>query len=184
MTNTKFNAADISDVFPNTFRSDGWQLVFSNIPSVLSNQDLKYFTTTARSVTLPDYNINLFRSEVQGWTIRHPEAPKPNSNFSDILITFKLSENFKNYLMFVDWIRQLKYGSIDGDVLREYTIKKLDVNILDNQKRTIATLGFTNAFLTSLSSLNLDMGVANEVDFSCNFSYEELVYNTFPIFTC
>ena len=174
--NNKFDISKISDVFPNTFRSSNWQLVFSNMPSVTDFKDMRYFTNMVKSVTLPDYNLPIFKSEIQGWTIRHPEAPKPNSNLSDLMITFRMSEDMKNYLILLDFTRQIRYGQINDDILREYTIKQIMVNLLDNQARTIATLGFTNAFLTSLSSVNLDMGNANEIDFSCNFSYEEIIY--------
>ena len=178
MTNKNFDISKISDVFPNTFKSSNWQVVFSNMPSVENFKDMRYFTNMVKSVTLPDYSLPIFKSEIQGWTMRHPEAPKPNQNLSDLLITFRMSEDMKNYLILLDFTRQIRYGQINDEILREYTIKQIMVNLLDNQARPIATIGFTNAFLTNLSSVNLDMGQASEMDFSCTFSYEEIIYKT------
>ena len=178
MSQNKFDISNISDVFPNTFRSSNWQLVFSNMPSVVDFKDMRYFTNMVKSITIPDYNINLFTSDIQGWTIRHPEAPKPNKELGNVLITFRMSEDMKNYMILLDFMRQVRYGQINDDILREYNIKEISLFLLDNQSRQAATIGFTNAFLTSLSSINLDMGNANEVDFTCSFSYEEMTYNT------
>ena len=180
MANNKFDISTTSDVFPNTFRSSNWSLVLSNIPSIDNFKDMRYFTNMAKSVTIPDYNMNLFFSDIEGWRIRHPEAPKPNTDLSNIQITFRLSEEMKNYMILLDFMRQIKYGQISTDVIREYNIKEISLFLLDNQARHIAKLGFTNAFLTSLSSINLDMGNANEIDFTCQFSYEEITYQLFP----
>lgn len=182
MTTEKFNISPISDVFPNTFRSSSWSLVFSNLPSIDNFKDMRYFHNMAKSITIPDYNMNVFYSDVEGWTIRHPEAPKPNKDLGTIQITFKMAEDMKNYFVLLDLMRQIKYGQIQdapSAILREYTIKEISVFLLDNQARHVAKLGFTNAFLTSLSTINLDMGSASEVDFTCNFSYEELIYKPY-----
>lgn len=136
----------------------------------------------AKSITIPDYNMNLMYSDIVGWTIRHPEAPKMNKELGSIQITFRMAEDMKNYMVLLDLMRQIKYGDIEGapsTIIREYTIKEISVFLLDNQARHVAKLGFTNAFLTSLSSINLDMGNANEIDFTCQFSYEELIYKPY-----
>ena len=48
--------------------------------------------------------------------------------------------------------------------------------MLDNQKRTVAELAYTNLFLTELGSLDLTYGSTDELVFSCTFTYETVLY--------
>jgi len=81
-----------------------------------------------------------------------------------------------------EWMRALKYGKVEGfnseeEFFRKYTIKSINLSILDNQKRTIAVWRCTEAFLLSLGSIALNTGTSDEVTFSCNFSYQEIFYD-------
>jgi hypothetical protein len=53
---------------------------------------------------------------------------------------------------------------------------------MDNQKREIASVRFTEAILLSLSSLALTTGTADELTFSVICSYQELLYERKSIY--
>lgn len=167
--------------FPNLFHNDKWIPTFSNIPTVSDNSDMRYYDNYVKSFIVPDYNLDeIYSDGTGGFRIRHPKGGMwPNKDLSQLQIEFKLSEDMLNYLLFFKWMRQIKYGEINDshtDFFRKYTIKKLILSILDNQKRTVANLIFTELFLLNLSSMQLTMGSSEEVVFTCNFSYEEILY--------
>jgi len=164
--------------YPNVFHSDKWRTTFSNVPGN-SVSDMKYYDNYVKSVVIPDYNISEIRSEFMGFGIRHPVGPNVNTDLSQIQIEFKLSEDMWNYLNLFHWMQQIRYGKIDTshrDFFRKYSVKSINIEMMDNQKRVIANVSFTEAILLSLSSLSLTQGTSEELTFTCNFSYEELVY--------
>lgn len=170
--------------FPNTFHNDKWQVSFSNLPSLGTIRDMRMYDNYVKSVVFPDYNMGEIISDMPGgFKIRHPQGPRPNEDLSQIQIEFKLSEDMKNYINLFEWMQALKYGNVtdfndDEDFFRKYTIKSINLNILDNQKRPIAVWRFTQAFLLTLGSVSLDAGISEEVTFTVNFSYEEIFYET------
>lgn len=170
-----------NNMFPNVFHSDKWNVTFSNIPSLTEMRDMRLFDNYVKSVTFPDYNMNEIYSDIIGFRIRHPVAPKANEELSQIMIEFKLSEDMKNYLYLFKYMKDLKYGIAipeQENFIRKYTVKTININILDNQKRETVIWSFTECFLLSMSSLPLIMGSSEQVTFSCNFSYEEILYKT------
>jgi len=166
----------------NTFHSDKWQISFSNLPTLETIRDMRIYDNFVKSVTLPDYSMGEMYSDMMGFRIRHPIAGiKANYDLNNITIEFKLSEDMRNYLNLFEWMRALKYGRVEGfnseeEFFRKYTIKSINLMLLDNQKRTIAVWRFTEAFLLSLGSISLNTGTSDEVTFSCNFSYQEIFY--------
>jgi len=177
-----------STAFPNLFHNDKWQINFSNIPSLGTVRDMRIYDSLVKSISFPDYNLGEIYSDVRGIRIRHPLAGiKMNTDLSQISVEFKLSEDMKNYLNLFEWMRALKYGEVENfsnsaDLFRKNTIKAINLNILDNQKRIIATWKFTQAFLLTLGTLSLNMGVSDEVTFTSNFSYEEIEYEVKSVF--
>ena len=165
--------------FPNTFHNDKWSVSFSNVPTISDVRNMKYYDNYVKSLVLPDYNMEEITSEFRGFTIRHPVGPKANNNLSQIQLEFKVSEDLFNYLNLFQWMQSIKYGDIESsDFLRKYTVKSINLNIMDNQKRDIAVIRFTQAFLLNLSSISLNTGSSDEVVFTANFSYEEVIYET------
>ena len=167
--------------FPNTFHNDKWVVTFSNIPTVSDMADMRYYDSYIKSFVLPDYNMEEIISDGPGgFRVRHPKGGAwINKDLSQLQIEFKLSEDMLNYLNLFEWMQQIKYGQIDtnhNDYFRKYTIKKLTLSVLDNQKRTVANVMFSELFLLGLSSVQMTMGSAEEVLFTCNFSYEEIQY--------
>lgn len=169
--------------FPNTLHSDKWQVSFSNIPSLKTVRDMRIYDNMVKSVTFPDYTMGQIISDMpNGFKIRHPRAPQINTDLSEIAIEFKISEDMKNYANLFYWMQGMKYGQVGTfnsveEMFRKYAIKSINLNILDNQKRIIAEWRFTEAFLLSLSSLTLNMGISEELSFVCNFSYEEVKFD-------
>lgn len=169
--------------FPNTYHSGKWQLTFSNIPTIDDSKQMKYFDNYVKSITLPDYNMNETFSDFKGERIRHPFS-RINEEMSQIQIEFKLSEDMFNYLYLLEWMQRLRYAQeVDADMLRKEFIKRINMSILDNEKRTIANLAFTDAFLLNLSSIGLDAGSDEEVSFTANFSYYEYKFERVPVIT-
>jgi len=161
----------------NLFHNDRWSIGFSNLPNV-DNRDLPMYDRFVKSVVVPDYNMEeLISYGPGGFQIRHQVAPKKNMNLSQLQIEFKLNEDLRNYLSLFIWMRDTKYAQrVDTERFRDFTIKAINIEIMDNQKRLVAVLTFTKCFLLSLSSMSLENGTSDEVTFTTNFSYEEINY--------
>lgn len=168
--------------FPNTFHSGLWKLTFSNIPTVSDNKEMRFFDNYVKSIILPDYNIIESYSDLKGERIRHPMS-RVNEELSPIQIEFKLSEAGTNYYRLLEWMLGLRYKgqNLSNEVLRKNYIERINIMMLDNQKRHVATVYYTNAFLLNLSSISLDSGSDEEIIFTGNFSYEEMKFNTIDI---
>lgn len=178
------NITNTSISFPNLFHNDKWQISFSNLPTLSTIRDMRIYDNFVKSVTFPDYNMGEIYSDIKGFRIRHPlGGMNANIDLSQLQVTFKLSEDMRNYINLFEWMQALRYGKVTGfnseeEMFRKYTIKSINLNILDNQKRSIAVWRFTEAFLLSLSSLSLEMGTSDEVIFTTNFSYQEIFYES------
>jgi len=176
------NISNSSITFPNLFHSDKWQISFSNLPTLETIRDMRIYDNFVKSVSIPEYTMGELYSHIKGFKIRHPVAGIwANEDLSQLSIEFKMSEDMRNYLNLFEWIQALRYGKVtnfnsEEDFFRLYTIKSINLNLLDNQKRSIAVWRFTEAFLLSLSSLTLNTGTSDEVTFSCGFSYQEIFY--------
>jgi hypothetical protein len=166
--------------FPNTFHSGNWRLTISNIPLMVDVRELKYFDNYCKSIILPDYNILEYASHGPlAEMVRHPVSHK-NDDLTQLQIDFKISENFENYLYFFRWMLSIRYREIDvrkDDRLWKNVIDRITLTLLDNQKRDIVEIYFTDLRLLNLSSIALDSGIDDEVIFTSNFSYEEIGYN-------
>lgn len=167
----------------NVAHSDKFVVNFSNMPSLETVKDLRLYDNMVKSLTIPDYNMEEIYSDFKGNRIRHPIGGWANIGLSTINIIFKVSEDMKNYCNLFLWMQALKYGRADifnteEEYFRLNTIKAINLSILDNQKRTVVLWRFTNAFLLSLSSITLNMGSSEELDFTCTFSYEEVKFET------
>ena len=166
------------------FHNDKWQLNFSNLPTINSMRDMKIYDLYVKSLTFPDYIMDQMFSDGRGIQIRHPVGGiKENFNLSPLVIEFKLIEDMSNYLYLFQWMKSLKYGEVENfntheEFFRKNTIKSINLSILDNEKRVIAIWRFTQALLLNLSSISLVQGISDEVTFSCNFSYEEILFET------
>jgi len=172
-----------SGFFPNVMHSDKWRITFSNIPTLSDASEMRYFDNYIKSCTLPPYTMGEILSQLpMGMQIRHPlGGMKRNQDLGQLPITFKVSEDMYNYLVLFKWMQELRYGEIDPshqDFFRKYSIKRLILSMLDNQKRTVAEITFTNVFLQDLGALDLSFGTTEELSFNCSFSYEEIFYET------
>ncbi len=156
----------------NLFHQDKWQISFSNIPTVSDLADIPLYDLYVKSVVLPDINLTETFSNFQNEVVRQP-VTRSNEDLSQLQVTFKADENLKNYYNMFTWIMSVRFGdNITTEKVRDENIKKIQIILLDNEKRKKGILGFKDCFLLSLSSLSLNMGTAEEIEFTCNFSYK------------
>lgn len=167
--------------FPNTLTNDKWVFSFSNIPTLPTTSDMRYFDSYIKSFTLPDYNLDMMYIDVPlGFQQRHPVGGvKANTGLSQIQVDFKVSEDMLNYLTMMRWIYNIRYGQLENkqnDLIRLYCCNVGTLTMMDNKKRPVANIRFTKMMPSTLSSLPLVGGSADEVIFTMNFTYEEIEY--------
>ena len=165
----------MSNVVGNTWHSDLWRLVFSDVPGV-KTADLEYLERYVKSISLPEYGLEFDTIEFQGYSKLLPIAHKVNTGLGLVQVEFKLSEYLKNYSILFDWIQQFRYAEQIDPLVRKYVCKALNVLVLDNEKRTLGTFSFTNAICTSISALPFAYGTGEEVSFTANFAFEEFLF--------
>ena len=180
-----FNLTAQNEMLPNQYHSDKFTCIFSNFPGQKDFKDFRYFQNYIKTITLPELNMNMILSQFQGAIIRHPDAPVINQNYAALLVNFRVSEDFKNYVLWTDLMRQIRYGCLENetpeDLIRKYVINSIDINLLDNHKRCIAKISYLNCFPTMISSLNLEFGSSDEIIATMTFSYSEFTYKTYSI---
>ena len=158
----------------NNFNNSRWRIVISNIPSVNKVEDLSIYDEYVKSCVIPDFNVVETIMPYMG-SIRRDPITKPNQDLTQLQIEFFANESLSNYTNLFEFQQQLKYGqNVDSEFLHKNVIKRINIEILDNQNRHIKTIYFTNALLLSLSSLSLLFGVDDNTTFTGNFSYEEM----------
>ena len=160
--------------YPNTAHSGGWKVIFSNLPLLPKTTDMKLFEGYIKSVILPDYNLEEYQSGFKGETTRYPIS-RVNENLSQFQIDFILSEDKMNYFYLLQWMMSKRYGQTLEN------INRITIELLDNQRRTIGKMHYTEASLVFLSSIPLDSGVDDEITLTTNFSYEEVCFETVDV---
>jgi hypothetical protein len=142
--------------------------------------DLAVLERNVANITLPNYDLPIDEFQFMGYQIPMPLAGKANVELAQLQIGFKLSEDMKNYLYLFVWMQNLKYGdsSIEEQTkyMHKYYCNELKISMLDNQKRTNGWFRFTNVFPSGLSALPLRGGVGDNVEFNCNFAYQEFLF--------
>jgi hypothetical protein len=170
----------------NTFHSDKWRLSFVGIPTVINVNDLSLFDNFAKTVTVPDFTIDMDRTfELLGYQIQEPVAHKVNKDLPNLTVEFKLVENLQNYYLLWQWIRNIKYGiNVPKNThLKDYNCS-INLEMLNNMKKTIMTFKYTKCFCLSLSSLALTSGTGEEMTFSAEFSHEQILIEPNPNYEC
>lgn len=163
----------------NSFHGDRFKFSMSNFPGSDNPNLISYFENYIKSVTIPDYSLKLITSSMPfGMKIRHPDTPNLNEGLTEMTVTFILSENMINYWMLFKWMNDIRYSQINSDdLVRKYTIKVINIDTLDNQKNKVASLKYTECFLTNLSSLNLQFGEGEQLTFNATFNYQEVTFD-------
>jgi hypothetical protein len=170
--------------YPNIAVDSSFYMTFSNVPGVAKDSTLKYYDDYVRSVSLPSYSVNVYATGLLGHNENHP-MQRQNDDLGDVSITFKNSEDCMNYFMIMHWMQALRFGvdlvgdtdliSPSGPRLKRNVINEMDVFILDNQKRTIAKVRFTNCLPTDLSGLEFTYGSDEELEFTLTLKYEDIL---------
>lgn len=158
----------------NTLHQSNWKMGFSNLPTIEQSQ-MYLYDNFVTSITLPNYDLQEEKSYFQNSVIRHP-VTKANADLPQLQITFRTTEDFQNYYKLMLWSMQIKYGRPENwtDAIRNYTIKAINLYLLDNQKREKCIVTFTNCFMSSISSIGLTHGSSDECLFTASFTYEEI----------
>jgi hypothetical protein len=177
-----FDLSQTSTLIPNTFHNDKFDVIFSNFPSIPDFKDFRYFTNYCQNITMPELIMDMIDVNFQGAKTRHPNIPMLNRQMSQLMITFRLSEDFKNYLLLVDYIRQMRMGTLtdapEDQLISKFYINSIDINLLDNHKRKIAVVSYTKVYPVMISSINLSFGSSDEILFSTNWNFSEIIYHT------
>lgn len=163
--------------FPNIFNSDSWQINISNMPSVDQGKiDVhKLYDLYIKSISVPNIDLEVIHSDLMESSTFHPIG-RANVDLPNLSIEFKCDEDLENYYNLYEWMQALKYGRevFSSDTAKGTNIKSIDIVFLDNENRRRGFFRFTNAYITSLGSLNLTQGSSDEVTFPVTFNYEEI----------
>jgi hypothetical protein len=159
----------------NTFHSDSFKVVFSNIPQVsIDSEKIKMgvLNNYVKAVTLPDYTLEVVKSDFMDMSRLNPSS-RYNNEFSQLTIEFKLDEDMENYFYLHKWINELRKGNAtkNDTLLHESNIKSIQIILKDNQKRNRKIITFKECCLLSLGSLPLEFGSSQEILFTCTFDY-------------
>lgn len=168
----------------NLFTKNKYELSMSNIPNLTvipdDELDLSTFSTSVKSVQLPNITLNLLHSYWQHEDQLHPN-PQGARDTNTLNVSWILDSKFLNYIIFAAWAQGSRYGvparggRSEGNeaLLRDNCIDRLDVYSLDNAKMPFAKLSFYRVFLTGLGNLDLEFGDASTVSFQTTFAYEK-----------
>ena len=168
----------------NLFTKNKYELVMSNMPNLTvipdDELDLATFSTSVKSVQLPNITIKLLHSYWQHEDQKHPN-PQGARDTNTLTVTWILDSKFLNYIVFAAWAQGSRYGiparggRSEGTepLLRDNCIDRIDVYSLDNAKMPFAKLSFHRVFLTGISNLDLEFGDASVVTFQTTFEYEK-----------
>lgn len=159
----------------NRFHQDKWKVFFSNIPTETNKKvDMSIFDSFAKSVIMPDFSVETVPTLSQKGATINPVS-QYNFNQSVLTLEFKISENVENYFLLWDFLNIIRYHKKTPGfkTLKDTVIKSIDLQFLNNEKNNMGKFRFTNAIITNLGSLSLDMGVAEEVTFAVSFEFEE-----------
>ena len=159
----------------NTFNTDSFSVVFSNIP-VPENEpevDVKLFNNFLKSVTLPDYNLEV-QDSYFGNIVRKQPISRINNDLTQMTFDFKVDEDLQNYMACYTWIKELREGRATKHSLgklHKSNIAAINVIVKDNEKREKYRLVFKECQIISLSALVLQYGINDEVIFSTTMNY-------------
>lgn len=172
----------------NLWHSDLWKISFSNIPSVKNPDELYLFNNFVKSVSFPEYGIDLDDTNLFiGYRDNQPIGHKLNTDHVILQVEFKIVENFKNYLYLFHWLQNTKYGqNIDtaSGNLKDYVTKSIALTLFDNKKRTLGYFNFDECNLVNITAIPMSYGTGEEVTFQANFNYNQILWNPADIPEC
>jgi len=166
----------------NTFHGTNFKVHISNIPTVQYEHELDLFHNFVRSISLPGFSIDMIMSDWKGEQYLNPGSHK-NDGLGDVSITFKLTENLMNYFYMAQYVMDMRYEYSDNDSdapqnrMKMNFVKAIDIDILDNSKRTVANIKFSRCFPTEISNLELDYTNGQELDFTVTFKVTEINFS-------
>lgn len=162
----------------NNQNTDKFKVVISNIPvpsTRTTNVDMAVFNNYVRSVTLPDYNVEVVPIDFRSASIKTP-ASRLNNDLAPVTLDFICDEDVENYISFFEWMLEIRAGNpTKGETTtRESTIKNLTVLINDNQDRPAVKFVIKDLLLVSLSSLSMIYGASEQSLYTASFQYNTI----------
>jgi hypothetical protein len=169
------NAPSIND-----YHNSNFLVTMSNMPGIQAEHDMAVFHNFIREVTLPGFSLNTLTTNFKGEQHLHNVGTQKNTNLDDITITFKLSEGLYNYFLIANYITSVRYeknytAEAGGpEQMKKNNIKNIFIDLLNNEKKPVGRLTYTNCVPVTLSNLNLSYTDTNIVTFTSTFRFEEL----------
>jgi hypothetical protein len=147
-------------------------------------------------------NVNFFLQKVNIPSIRLPSIDIPTQfipiptqythmEYGEFSITFKVDEDFKNYLEIHDWIRALGFPKQYSeraaiDVIPEYTgngvFSDISIIALNSAKNPNFEVTFTDAFPTYLGDIVFDSTYDDVNYITCEASFKYTLYEITKIY--
>lgn len=161
----------------NRLATDKFKVVFSNIPLPQSRTtplNIGVMNNFVRSVTLPDYNIEIQKADFGNFSRPHPMT-KINNELTQLQLEMIVDEDMENYYAIYEWMREIKSGrpTQGHTTLHESTISDIIIQLLDNEDREKSRLKFQGCILASLSSLTMTYGSSEQVVFTMTLTYSD-----------
>lgn len=172
----------------NAHVNNNFKVQFSNIPTVANFGDMRFlYDQKVLSVSIPDFNLELTTSHYLN-EVHYSPISKKNDDLSDLLIEFKVDENFLNYYNLFAYMRRVRRGETSAPnpaitpaatvkaegYIKNYDIESVNLIILNNVELVKATIKFKNAFLTSLSTVSLSKTDPTETTFTATLKYKNI----------
>lgn len=147
-------------------------------------------------------HVNFFLQKVNIPTLRLPSFDIPTQfvpiptqfthvEYGEFSITFKVDEDFQNYLEIHNWMRSL--GSPENyderaaiDAIPDYTgngkLSDISVIALNSAKNPNFQVTFTDAFPTELGSVVFDSSLSDVTYITCEASFKYTVYEISKVY--
>ena len=112
------------------------------------NEDYKILDKTVISVMLPSVNtgLKLFTNPV-----KDIYYPGDSLEFSDLILTFRLDEDWGNWKKIMEWMEKNKEFHT---TLQDITFSDVSIQLMDSKKNVIYSVELTDCFPFDVSSLS------------------------------
>jgi hypothetical protein len=162
----------------NDFNSDRFEIVLSNIPfpTNATRTDMESYNGYIVGVSIPGLTNSSVSSYGPMGVIRYNPMPKFNQDLGDVTLTFRLEEDFHNWLSLRKWMVELRRNrSVSGEMfLHSSTIKEISIRVKDNQVRNTSTLVIQDFLIKDLSGIDLSYTSSENVNFTITGEYREI----------
>lgn len=152
----------------------GFRLIVDRAPSV------NYFV---QQVSLP--SVNLGQASVPTPFTRL-QLGGDHVTYSELAVTFKVDENFQNYLEMLSWINGLGFPDNFGQsfdrstrfpVPEQQALSDIKLIVLSSSKNPIHEITFVDSYPTSLTNLNFTSTISDVDHLECTTTFAFRTFN-------